>query len=203
MATRFYVKFLEETYQRQRDLQTIFIFSWQWLLTQPYFTLDLNLTTLVLRQRGRKTCLTTGLSLHVAMLRAFPAMTAVTGLSEHSSLARVSSSQRRPTVVVVSFACTFVLSPVSSCTITASAVASQAVLTINSVLPSIPAPVLHQPFVAGLGFSPIPAKLIHQIVAGEFIKLNELLCTYQCKSRGGVRARGGDLMPETIPLSGF
>ena len=30
------------------------------------------------------------------------------------------------------------------------------------------------------------------------------LCTYQCKSReGGVRARGGDLMPVTIPLSGF
>ena len=32
------------------------------------------------------------------------------------------------------------------------------------------------------------------------------LCTYQCKSRGGgggVQARGGDLMPETIPLSGF
>ena len=30
------------------------------------------------------------------------------------------------------------------------------------------------------------------------------LCTYQCKSReGGVRARGGDLMPETTPLSGF
>ena len=30
------------------------------------------------------------------------------------------------------------------------------------------------------------------------------LCTYQCKSReGGVRARGGHLMPETIPLSGF
>ena len=32
------------------------------------------------------------------------------------------------------------------------------------------------------------------------------LCTYQFKSRGGgggVRARGGDLMPETIPLSGF
>ena len=32
------------------------------------------------------------------------------------------------------------------------------------------------------------------------------LSTYQCKSRGGeggVRARGGDLMPETIPMSGF
>ena len=33
----------------------------------------------------------------------------------------------------------------------------------------------------------------------------EDLCTYQCKSRGGggVRARGGDLMPENIPMSGF
>ena len=33
-----------------------------------------------------------------------------------------------------------------------------------------------------------------------------VIMTYQCKSRGGgggVRARGGDLMPETIPLSGF
>ena len=30
------------------------------------------------------------------------------------------------------------------------------------------------------------------------------LCTYQCKSlEEGVRARGGDLKPETIPLSGF
>ena len=30
------------------------------------------------------------------------------------------------------------------------------------------------------------------------------LCTYQCKSRGGgVRARGGDLMPETIPYVGL
>ena len=31
-----------------------------------------------------------------------------------------------------------------------------------------------------------------------------LLCTYQCKSRvGGVRARGGDLMPGTIPAVGL
>ena len=49
-------------------------------------------------------------------------------------------------------------------------------------------------------------------VAGKFItwtsftsSLKLQLCTYQCKSCGewgGVRARGGDLMPETIPLSG-
>ena len=117
-------------------------------------------------------------------LGAFPAVmssqalalwTVATGFSEHSSLAQVSSSQRRPTFVVLSFARTFVLSLVSSCTITASAVASQAALTINSVLPSILAPVLHQPFVAGPGFSPIPAKLIHLVVAGKFIELNDLL----------------------------
>ena len=38
------------------------------------------------------------------------------------------------------------------------------------------------------------------------ISQNYVLCTYQCKSRGGgggLRGRGGDLMPETIPLSGF
>ena len=99
-------------------------------------------------------------------------MTAATGFSEHSSLAQVSSSQCRPTFVVLSFACTFVLLLTSSCTITASAVASQAGLTTNSVLPTL---VLHQPFVAGPGFSPIPAKLIHHIVAGKFIELNELL----------------------------
>ena len=30
------------------------------------------------------------------------------------------------------------------------------------------------------------------------------LCTYQCKPRGeGVRARGGDLMPGTIPAVGL
>ena len=39
---------------------------------------------------------------------------------------------------------------------------------------------------------------------GHRVNFDRNLCTYQCKSReGGVRARGGDLMPETIPLSGF
>ena len=34
---------------------------------------------------------------------------------------------------------------------------------------------------------------------------HNVLCTYQCKSRGGggVRARGGDLMPETNPPVGL
>jgi len=34
---------------------------------------------------------------------------------------------------------------------------------------------LHQAFVVGPGFSPIPAKLVSQIVAGKFVELNELL----------------------------
>ena len=59
--------------------------------------------------------------------------------------------------------------------ITASAVASQAGLAINSILPSSPAPVLHQPFVVCPEFSPIPAKLVGQIVSGKFVEPNELL----------------------------
>ena len=64
---------------------------------------------------------------------------------------------------------------VSSCAVTALPVASQAGLAINSVFPSISAPIIHQPFVVGSGFSLIPAKLVDQIVAGKFVELNELL----------------------------
>ena len=104
--------------------------------------------------------------------------TAGTGFSTHSSLAQVSSSQGRPALVVPSFVRTFATpNPllVSSCAITASPVASQADLAINSVFPSVSAPILHQPFVVGLEFSPIPAKLVGQIVAGKFVELNDLL----------------------------
>ena len=104
--------------------------------------------------------------------------TAGTGFSTHSSLAQVSSSQGRPALVVPSFVRTFATpNPllVSSCAITASPVASQAGLAINSVFPSVSVPILHQPFVVGLEFSPIPAKLVGQIVAGKFLELNDLL----------------------------
>lgn len=36
-------------------------------------------------------------------------------------------------------------------------------------------PILHQLFSLGHGFSPVPAKLVSQIVAKEFVELNELL----------------------------
>ena len=46
--------------QRQGHIQTVFIFSWQWLFTSPDFTLDPHITTLDYRQKlGRKTCSST------------------------------------------------------------------------------------------------------------------------------------------------
>ena len=110
--------------------------------------------------------------------QAWALWTAGTGFSTHSSLAQVSSSQGRPALVVPSFVRTFATpNPllVSSCAITASPVVSEAGLAINSVFPSVSAPILHQPFVVGLEFSPIPAKLVGQIVAGKFVELNDLL----------------------------
>ena len=92
-------------------------------------------------------------------------------------MAQVSSSQGGPAFVVPSFVRTFALpNPllISSCAITASPVASQAGLAINSVFTPISAPILHHPFVVFSGFTSIPAKLVGQIVAGKFAQLNEL-----------------------------
>ena len=36
-------------------------------------------------------------------------------------------------------------------------------------------PLLDQPFIVGPGFSPVPAKLVAQIVAGKYIGLSDLL----------------------------
>ena len=55
--------------------------------------------------------------------------------------------------------------------------------TLHAALPSstigtaslAPLPGLHQPFVVGPGFSPVPAKLLSQIVAGKFVELHVLL----------------------------
>lgn len=44
----------------------------------------------------------------------------------------------------------------------------------NISVPSI-APILHQPFVVGPGCSPVPAKIVAQIVSGKFIDLSELI----------------------------
>ena len=51
--------------------------------------------------------------------------------------------------------------------------ASKNIAAGHGLLPIIPS--LGQPFVVGPGYSPIPAKLVNQIVSGKFVDLNELL----------------------------
>ena len=46
-------------------------------------------------------------------------------------------------------------------------------LSTNTV--TTPLPVLHQPFVVGPGFSPVPAKTVSQIASGKFVELSDLL----------------------------
>ena len=48
---------------------------------------------------------------------------------------------------------------------------------VPTSLAANPAPILHQPFVVGLGFSSIPAKIVTQIVSGKFVEFDELLST--------------------------
>ena len=89
----------------------------------------------------------------------------------------IPSASRRPNNCVVPTFVSTSSSPIPS--LTQSALPS----TLNAAFPSKtfgPAsfaslPVLHQPFVVGPGFSPVPAKLVSQIVAGKFVKLHELL----------------------------
>ena len=46
---------------------------------------------------------------------------------------------------------------------------------VTDRLAVLASPVVDQPFVAGPGFSPVPAKLVAQIVAGKYVDLSELL----------------------------
>ena len=50
-----------------------------------------------------------------------------------------------------------------------------ALLSIGGISLLTQMPILHQLFAVGPGFLPVPAKLVSQIVAEEFVELNELL----------------------------
>ena len=76
-----------------------------------------------------------------------------------------SASQGRPSYVVPPLFLLFRLP--TTCAFGPSS--SSSVSSLSSL------PVLQQPFVVGPGFSPIPAKLVGQIVAGKFVDLSELL----------------------------
>ena len=98
------------------------------------------------------------------------------GFSSVSPAVSAAMIQGRPDFVVPAFVTTFA-SPITAVTLstsTAAVIASPSVRGISSLAQT---PILQQPFVVGPGFSPVPAKLVSQIVAGKFVELHELLST--------------------------
>ena len=85
--------------------------------------------------------------------------------------------QGRPAFVVPSFVSTF-NAPCSSSTVSSSAEVGPLPVPLGdgaALFGSTTGPVLNQPFVIGPGFPPIPAKIVAQILAGEFVDLSDLL----------------------------
>ena len=101
-----------------------------------------------------------------------------TGFLLQSPLASTLSSQGRPAFVIPSFISTFVPPTpllVSSRACSVAAFSPQSVVLTPSA--ANPAPILHQPFVVSLEFSPIPEKIDTQIVSRKFVEFDELLST--------------------------
>ena len=91
----------------------------------------------------------------------------------------IAATQGRPFhLVVPSFVSTFASPLMSSASSSALASSSLSRGTSQGVAYSTgmaATSLVDQPFVVGLGFSPVPAKLVNQIVAGKYIDLSELL----------------------------
>ena len=96
---------------------------------------------------------------------------------EQQAISSPAATQGRPNFTVPSFVTTFATlrSPILSPSITAGASVpvplSDSILAANLPL----GPLLQQPFVVGPRFSPIPAKMVSQIVAGKYVDLGDLL----------------------------
>ena len=116
---------------------------------------------------------------HTSQLAAQASLFAASGAgfaAATSAMATPVASGRPNNVVVPTFVSTF-STPIPSLAFPSSST------TVHAAFPSSAAgasslaqlPVLLQPFVVGPGFSPVPAKLVSQIVAGKFVELHELL----------------------------
>ena len=97
------------------------------------------------------------------------------GFLPASAVAASATAQGRPNFVVPSFVSTFAPPIPALGTSSSHTTIGTASLALGGVSSLAQPSLLHQPFVVGLGFSPIPAKLISQIVAWKFVELNELL----------------------------
>ena len=98
------------------------------------------------------------------------------GFSSVSPAVSVATVQGRPNFVVPAFVTTFA-SPITAVTLSTNTAAVTASPSVGDISSLAQTPILQQPFVVGPGFSPVPAKLVSQIVAGKFVELHELLST--------------------------
>ena len=87
----------------------------------------------------------------------------------------VASSQGRPNFIVPSFVSTFSAPLVSSVACSPSSIATGLSSSIPSSLPVPPLPALQQSFVLPPGYSPVPPKLVNQIVSNKFVDFSDLL----------------------------
>ena len=96
------------------------------------------------------------------------------GFPPVSAVAASATVQGRPNFVVP-FVSIFASPIPTLATSSSNSAIGTASLALGGVSSPAQSPILHQAFVVGHGFSPIPAKLVSQIVAGKFVELNELL----------------------------
>ena len=82
-------------------------------------------------------------------------------------------TQHRPDFVVPAFVSTF--APLIPAVTSSTNTAAVTPLNLSGISSLVQTPILHQPFVVSPGFSPVPAKLVSQVMAGKFVELNELL----------------------------
>ena len=97
------------------------------------------------------------------------------GFSSVSPAVSAATVQGRPNFVVPAFVTTFA-SPITAVMLSTNTAAVTASPSVGGLSSLAQTPILHQPFVVGPGFSPVPAKLVSQIVAGKFVELHDLLC---------------------------
>ena len=98
------------------------------------------------------------------------------GFSSVSPAVSAATVQGRPDFVVPAFVTTFA-SPITAVTLSTNNAAVTTSPSVGGISLLAQTPILHQPFVVGPGFSPVPAKLVSWIVAGNFVELHKLLST--------------------------
>ena len=96
------------------------------------------------------------------------------GFSSDSPAVFAATVQGRPNFVVPAFVTTFA-SPITAVMLSTNTAAVTASPSVGGLSSLAQMPILHQPFVVGPGFSPVPARLVSQIVAGKFVELHDQL----------------------------